>query len=219
LGNVYIFVRSGPGVDPYFNLPMSAPPNGWQKVWFFLWNDADAPLPVFTGSRPVRQLNWGYGVAQKDLCRLQSLREVIQQLLQGWVTGVDLLRTFFRRCVQLLRQREMTLWMYTGPSCPNRPFSTHLDDTDINTQIWGILAYVANLDFGSGPVPLRERVKNPWVSPVELTFIYLCQFLLFKACTFLCRISGTHTVSRRGSPYLRMWRGGRPTVSTANDYG
>jgi hypothetical protein len=35
LSNVYIFVRSRPGVDPYFCLPMSDPPVGWQEVWFF----------------------------------------------------------------------------------------------------------------------------------------------------------------------------------------
>jgi hypothetical protein len=29
LGNADIFVRSRPGVDPYFHLPMSDPPVGW----------------------------------------------------------------------------------------------------------------------------------------------------------------------------------------------
>jgi hypothetical protein len=36
----------------------------------FLRNDADTLLLVFTGSRPFPQPKWGYGVAQKDLCRL-----------------------------------------------------------------------------------------------------------------------------------------------------
>jgi hypothetical protein len=44
----------------------------------FLRNDTDAPLPVFMGSCPVPQPNWGYGVAQRDLHRKQPLREVIQ---------------------------------------------------------------------------------------------------------------------------------------------
>jgi hypothetical protein len=56
LGSVDIFIRSGPGVDPYFRLLMFDPPVGWQKVWFFLRNDATAPLPVFMGGpeRPPR---------------------------------------------------------------------------------------------------------------------------------------------------------------------
>jgi hypothetical protein len=77
-GGMDIYVKSGHGVDPYFHLPMSGSTNGWQKVWFFLRNNGDGPLPVFTGSRPVPQPNLGYRVARRDLCRLQPLHEVIQ---------------------------------------------------------------------------------------------------------------------------------------------
>jgi hypothetical protein len=52
LGSVDILVRSGPGDDPYFHLLMSDHPVRWWKIWFFLRNYADAPLPVFMGSRP-----------------------------------------------------------------------------------------------------------------------------------------------------------------------
>jgi hypothetical protein len=78
LGSVDIFIRSGRGVDPYFHLPTSGPPDWWGKIWFFLRNDTDAPLPMFTGSRPIPQPNWGYGMAQRDLCMLQPLCEVVQ---------------------------------------------------------------------------------------------------------------------------------------------
>jgi hypothetical protein len=91
LGSVEIFVRFGHGVDAYFHLLMSNPLNGWRKVWFFLRNDTDALLHVLMGSRPVPQPNWGYRVAQRDLCWLQPLREVIQQLLQGGLTDTALL--------------------------------------------------------------------------------------------------------------------------------
>jgi hypothetical protein len=73
-----IFIRSGHGVDPYFLLQTSGPLNCWQKVWFFLWNDTDVSLLVFTGSRPVPQPKRGYDVAQRDLSRLQPLCEVVQ---------------------------------------------------------------------------------------------------------------------------------------------
>jgi hypothetical protein len=66
------------------------------------------------------------------------------------------------------------MWMYLGPSCPNRPFSEELGDTEINTQIRGVLAHGANLNFGSGPVPLREGVESPWVSLLKLTLVYRC---------------------------------------------
>jgi hypothetical protein len=80
LGGMVIDVRYGHGVDPCFHLPMLSSTDGWRKVWFFLRNDVDAPLLVFTCSRPVQKPNWWYGVARKDLCRLQPMREVIEQL-------------------------------------------------------------------------------------------------------------------------------------------
>jgi hypothetical protein len=80
LGGVDIPVKSEHGVDPYFNLTMLESMNGWQNIWFFLSNNAAAPLPVFTGNCPIPQPNWGYELAKKDLRKLQPLCKVIQQL-------------------------------------------------------------------------------------------------------------------------------------------
>jgi hypothetical protein len=81
LGSVDLFVQSESGVDPYFHLSISNSPVRWWKVWFFLRNDADAPLPVVTGSHPTPQHKWGYGVAQIYIRRLQLLCDVVQYLL------------------------------------------------------------------------------------------------------------------------------------------
>jgi hypothetical protein len=59
LGSVDIFIRSGHGVDPYFHFSMFGPPDGWWKVWFFLRNDTNVLLPVFTGSRLSPNLTGG----------------------------------------------------------------------------------------------------------------------------------------------------------------
>jgi hypothetical protein len=56
---------------------MSNPSVGWWKEWFFLRNDVDVPLPVFTGNQPVPQLSWWYGVARWDIRKLQPLRDVV----------------------------------------------------------------------------------------------------------------------------------------------
>jgi hypothetical protein len=150
---VDIHFRSRHGVDPYFYLPMSGSPHGWQRVWFFFRNDVDAPLPVFKGSRPVPQPNWGYGVARRDLSRLQPLREIIQQLMHGGLTGADLLRTLFSHRVQPIRQWVTTMWMYPRPSCPDRPFSEELGDVEINTKIHSALAPGDDLNPGVSPPP------------------------------------------------------------------
>jgi hypothetical protein len=56
-------------------------PVRWWRPWFLLRDDADAPLPMFMGSSPVPHPNWGYGVAQMDLRKLQPMQEIIQGLL------------------------------------------------------------------------------------------------------------------------------------------
>jgi hypothetical protein len=78
LGVVDIHVNSGYYVDPYFNLPMPRFVNGWWKMWFFLGNGTDMPLPVLTVNSPIPQPNWEDGVAKKDHRKLQPLRKVDQ---------------------------------------------------------------------------------------------------------------------------------------------
>jgi hypothetical protein len=82
---------------------MSKPPVGWQKERFFLRNDADVSLLVFMDNHPAPQPNWGYGVAQQDIYKLQPLHKVVQQLQQVGLLGADLLQTFVSR-------RNQPLW-------------------------------------------------------------------------------------------------------------
>jgi hypothetical protein len=109
--------------------------------------------------------------------------------------------------------------MYLGLSCPNRLFSAELGDTKINTRIQGVLVHRANLNLGSSLVPLREGVDNPCVSLLGLAFGYLCQSLSLNVHMSLRRVSGALATPRKGSPYLRMRRGRRPTVSIVNGCG
>jgi hypothetical protein len=99
--------------------------------------------------------------------------------------GTALHQTFFSHRVQPLRQRGMTMWVYLGPSCPDRPFSVELGDMEVNTRIQGVLAHGVDQNLGSGLIPLREGVDNPWVSSLGLSFGCLCQFLFLTICVFL----------------------------------
>jgi hypothetical protein len=82
LGRVDIYVRSEPKVDPYFLISMPDPPIRWRRAWFLLRDGANAMFPMFLGSRPIPHPNWGYGVAQTDIRRLQPMLEAIWGLLQ-----------------------------------------------------------------------------------------------------------------------------------------
>jgi hypothetical protein len=72
--------------------------------------------------------------------------------------GGDLLQTFFSHHVQLLHQQEMTMWVYPGPSCPDRPFIVELGDTEINTRVWGGCPYSwGRSEFWFQPSPFKGR--------------------------------------------------------------
>jgi hypothetical protein len=77
-GGIDMHAKSGHGVDPYVNIPIPKSIKRLWKKWFYLRNNTDVPLPVFTGNHPISQPNWGHMVAKKDLGKLQPLREVVQ---------------------------------------------------------------------------------------------------------------------------------------------
>jgi hypothetical protein len=62
------------------------------------------------------------------------------------------------------------MWKYSGPSCPDRSFSAELADVEVDTWVQRILALGVNQHSNSGPVPLRDGVVSPWVSPLGLFF-------------------------------------------------
>jgi hypothetical protein len=77
LGSVNILVHSGPETDHYFSIPLPDPPVGCRKAWFLLRNDADPPLPTFTGGLPVPHPNWEYGEMAHRIHELQPLLEMV----------------------------------------------------------------------------------------------------------------------------------------------
>jgi hypothetical protein len=64
----------------------------------------------------------------------------------------------------------MAMWMYLGPSYPDRSFSEELGDAEINTRIHKVPAHGVDLNPGASPAPLREGVDNTRVSLFAFTF-------------------------------------------------
>jgi hypothetical protein len=87
-GGAVIHVKSGHGVDPYLEIPIPRSMKGYWKRWFFLKNDDSTPLPAFSDGRPVPLTSWGEGATRKDLSRIQTLCENLQQLWREGLTGV-----------------------------------------------------------------------------------------------------------------------------------
>jgi hypothetical protein len=159
-GCAKIYVRTRIGINPYFHLLASNPSVGWLKEWFFLRNDVGMPLPMVTGKCPTVQPGWGYGVAQKDTRKLQPVHDVLQSLLRDGLMSMDLLHTFIGRHIQPLRRRQVTMWRYPRPSCPDCSFSAELVDAEVDTRVQRILALGVNRYSSSSPVPLWDGVAN-----------------------------------------------------------
>jgi hypothetical protein len=156
-GNVAIFVRTRPDVDPYFPVPMPDPPVGWQRAWFLLRNNTNALLPAFTGSHPIPHPNWGYGEAQTDLYSGIVAKRTDGRFYSAgskWTTSstrsdrADANRTKMSRL----------------------PLLHGVSTTGINTRTQGVLAPGVDLIFGPSPVPLRERADSLYVSMLDLRF-------------------------------------------------
>jgi hypothetical protein len=56
------------------------------------------------------------------------------------------------------------MWLYLGPSCPDRPSSEELSATEINTRIYKAMDLGANPNLGAGLAPLQEGVASTRVS-------------------------------------------------------
>jgi hypothetical protein len=87
------------------------------------------------------------------------------------------------------------MWLYLGPSYPDYPFSEELEVAEINTWIYNVLAYGADLNLGAGSSPLREGVDSTRVSLFAFAFDSL-RNLIHSPCSFPfvgSRVCSQHT--------------------------
>jgi hypothetical protein len=77
---------------------------------------------------------------------------------------MHLLRTLFSHRIQPHRQWVTKMWLYPGPSCPDRSLSEELGDAEINIRIHKVLDHEADLNPRAGPTPMREGVGSTRVS-------------------------------------------------------
>jgi hypothetical protein len=111
-------------------------------------------------------------MAQRDICKLQPLHDVVCQLLEAWLIGADLRQPPHSATL------VATIWMYPGPGYSDRIFSVELDNAEIDTQGRRILSLGGHRNSSPSPIPLREGVASPWVSPLNCVnfclFCYAC---------------------------------------------
>jgi hypothetical protein len=74
------------------------------------------------------------------------------------------------------------MWLYPGPSCPNRPSSEEFSVAEINTWIHSVLNLGANPNLGACPTPLQEGVTSTRVGLIRPVSAVYAILSLHHAC-------------------------------------
>ena len=90
---------------------LSTSNKGWHSQWFYVKNDAAAPLPVFTRRYIVETPgSWGWGVMGKEKKHLNNLLAALRTLKERGVKGSGIIGTYHARRVAPLMARTLPLY-------------------------------------------------------------------------------------------------------------
>ena len=145
---------------------------GWQRRWFYLWND-DGRLPSFS-QRVVTApgSNWRYGAAREKQEKLQPLLEALQELRDGGLTAAGVVAAIHRWKVLPLAERRLPLSeMMPGVNLEGSQMSSvSLSVDDLRRRVAGT---VGRLDADALTQPVM-RPECGYVSLVSVrSFSYL----------------------------------------------
>ena len=100
-------------------IPLSKSNKGWHKLWFYLRNDAAAPLPIFTG-RLIEEAPdaWRYGPIAKEQKRLGDLLKAIMTLKGHGLHVTGVVGAYHIRRLVPLMARALPMYKMTPDSTP-----------------------------------------------------------------------------------------------------
>jgi hypothetical protein len=112
------------------------------------------------------------------------------------------------------------MWMYPGPSCPDRPSSEELSTMEVDAQIHKVLDLRVSPNHLANPIPLWRGVTGAWVSTLGLILVVFA-ILSFHCARDLAQGLGVAVVScgmstrpwipqrgRQNAPLMRKCRRG-----------
>ena len=96
------------GLYPLMRLTTSN--KGWHSQWFYIKNDATAPLPSFTGRYILEASeSWGWGVQAKEKKHLNGLLTALRTLKERGVKGLGIIGAYHTRRVAPLMARASSV--------------------------------------------------------------------------------------------------------------
>ncbi|RLN34268.1 hypothetical protein C2845_PM03G29740 [Panicum miliaceum] len=121
---------------------------GWHGDWFYIRNPLEAPFPEFHGGWPVRDLSWTWGTPTSEKFLAREIKEVIRKrVVEAGLNGATLFFTMRERRVMPLAERRMPMWLYSGPSNPDRAFAEELPEDDVYSWLMMVLKGADRKDF------------------------------------------------------------------------
>ena len=148
---------------------------GWHGEWFYIRNPAEAPFPAFIAGRPEKQDSWSWGCARKEKHKVGVIEEELQKLIKHSLDGVRVFHTLYHHLVVPLAERTRPMWMYSGPSDPDRASSKDLPDDEVWSHLGRVLQLKPKERVDGKPTPFNSAIVSRSV----------CS-LLFTPCFFLC---------------------------------
>jgi hypothetical protein len=110
MGCVSIHLQ-GDRVARYIPIALTKSNKGWHKLWFYLKNDATAPLSIFFGCLIEEvPLEWGYEPVEKKKRRLHDLLDAIALLRSGGVRGASVIEAYHTIGVASLMAHTLSLY-------------------------------------------------------------------------------------------------------------
>ena len=143
----------------------------------------EVPFPAFTGGRPEKQDSWTWGCAKKEKHKVGVIEEEIWKLIKHGLNGVRVFHTLYHRWVTPLVERTRPMWLYSGPSDPDRASPEDLPDNEVWSRLGRVLQLKPRERVEGRPVPFNSSIVSTLVcsllfSPhVFLCFSYMCIFL------------------------------------------
>ncbi|RLN34933.1 orf3 [Panicum miliaceum] len=142
---------------------------GWHGDWFYIRNPPEAPFPEFHGGRP--------GMLTTEKTLVAALKEVIREsVVDAWNNGATVFFTMCERRMTPLSERRKSMWLYSGPSDPDRSFAEELPEDDVYYWLMMVLKGVDQEDFKAlAPFDCGKPPNLARILPLERCFCLVVQ--------------------------------------------
>jgi hypothetical protein len=128
---------------------------GWQRRWFYLWND-DGRLPSFSQRVvTVAADAWRYGTPHDRQKNLKPLLKALEALRKGGLTAAGVIAAIHRRRVLPLAERRLPLWEMT-PEADLEGSRMSSDPLPIDVLYGRVAATLGKLDASAFSQPLMR---------------------------------------------------------------